>query len=912
MDYIVTQMIPEFYEKSFKNQSNMTKIIMESAWESKLFDKHDKMQLRMSEFAVPFDILKNAVKQLKGCKPSLEEMYNFFNNNRDANFRMQLSKLQNATIVLSDVHEISNISYTYIAETFPNTLSNAVNDILDGKKSFEEVYENYCGPAAEADYRRRFYSSSEPIGISLKRLCDYSATYSYPITGATISDTVVAMLIELLDVKLAGKDKGSLQMKSASFDNIIKQTQTSFERLFTQLDNIQNAMKKVAGLSSSKVNEKDCYLLFSAVYVMAYNIETRLVTMLLRMVRAYVRNIKEISSLYDLMLIKDGLSSPAYGMMEDCEEDYSADGHNPALTSSSSLRSAIDDTIISIINHKGYDESDMWEVTHKMTEENPHLVKVIGRNTMVDTGMYDKVINGVATYENKINNLIDIVTGNGGEENASWVDFDHALQLAGLPDVNHDDNIFKSLWTGLSAESSIYINPQSGLILTDLQLMKRNIADVSSRLHRMAITLKENYDRLEANPNGMYKADINRLANWFGIAFDNLSELDTMLHKAYRLRLIELARLFLPYNWTMPSYYDRPVEVDRAELPRYTYGGDDGESEVIEYYEESANAEISSMHHKYQDMYRKKLRGEMFYEADEVKTGDTNNTQQPADKPTGNAGGTGNNQDNKAPAVKVNDGGATAEEQQKQSANVNSVKLSVKLRGLMSKVINLVKQVFERGDKAKNTKFLNDNKGFLLSRSYTNTSVEVLPYRKDSGPVKLLTESISRAVSIDPVTLKTTNEDGLRNAVYSAAKIPTTGNGIEADLIQGFKVGTTKYANITVADNELKGLVPSMIKYCENYYATIEADLDKANEDMKGLSKFDTLKNANDSDKTEDNVKVLNNMLSAGIRAARTASRDKCNNYMTVLSSLASSNKKSNGAVPAQDNTEAKPATTGN
>jgi hypothetical protein len=138
-------------------------------------------------------------------------------------------------------------------------------------------------------------------------------------------------------------------------------------------------------------------------------------------------------------------------------------------------------------------------------------------------------------------------------------------------------------------------------------------------------------------------------------------------------------------------------------------------------------------------------------------------------------------------------------------------------------------------------------------------------------------------------SIKTTDEKGLRNAIFGPAGYVPSSNDFDADLVKMFKVGKGSLDYVKVADNELKELVPEMINYCESYYNKFIDNLTELSSKITS-SKLDNLKNSDDNDKTEDNVKIITSDLVAALGALRVANRDRSNEYMKLLQGLAKSN----------------------
>jgi hypothetical protein len=310
------------------------------------------------------------------------------------------------------------------------------------------------------------------------------------------------------------------------------------------------------------------------------------------------------------------------------------------------------------------------------------------------------------------------------------------------------------------------------------------------------------------------------------------------------------------------------------------------QNELVVRYED-AEEELAGINRYYVGLYQKKLRGEPFYEAD----GDNNQNNNGENQQQNNNNG-GNNQNNQGNGPKVNDGDGNQNTDNKPNngdkVKAATAKLSEKIKEIINKIIEAIQKVFDSGVKKKNLAFLTKNKAFLLSRRYTNTSIDTIKYRKENS-INLMQGCIDRANAIGDNSLRSTDEKGLRNSIFGPAGYIPASDDFTADLVKMFKVGKGSLDYVKVADNELKELVPEMINYCENYYNKFIDNL-AAFRDKIGSSPLDNKKNQGDNDKTEENVKIITNDLVAALGALRVATRDRSNEYMKLLQGLAKSN----------------------
>ena len=141
--------------------------------------------------------------------------------------------------------------------------------------------------------------------------------------------------------------------------------------------------------------------------------------------------------------------------------------------------------------------------------------------------------------------------------------------------------------------------------------------------------------------------------------------------------------------------------------------------------------------------------------------------------------------------------------------------------------------------KAKNTDWLAKHKDGLLTRSYSNVQIDILPY--DRGPT---TQKIDQDITSFITNLNTMTKDNiakvntyedLRSKLITGGIIFNANEDEKATITRYYKVGNNKLETVKYSNNEIKTYVSQhMIPYCEVFYTTY---YDSLNKKLKGVEK---------------------------------------------------------------------------
>lgn len=891
-----------FYETAIRNQADMTKMIVTNTWREKLYNEDADYDFR--RFRVPFKNLRDGIAAIKSLEPEITEDFNFFTGYPT----IDLTKFAGTRFSLHDTGEISSINEGYLHEYFIKRLTEELDFVFSKKRKFADVRDKYNDPRTQVDICHGFFSSKFPDYITLKHQAAIPSVTEYVLTKTTIKDIILPFLVELMDAKLHGPKNRLKNQRLACFDDYVDTVEEGFDHLYDELEMLRTTAVNMAEKTGvcTKVEMKS---LMSQIYVSVYRSETRLISMLLRMIRAYMCNIRTIHELKrQLSDWKDGLSSKAFTEAYE-EEDYGSP-KNLSMTNSASLIEVCDELTTLIRNTNGIDMDKYQEYRERYEKENPAYLNDLGRDTLVDRAMYVKTRSDMTKCIERFVIIDEMLQDRNRNYKSDAVIFSDFVEEIGLEP--NPEKVFDHLFRGWNAVPNYKVCSVE-LIWFDLEMFRDTVESLRGQILTLGAMIREMIDF--ADRFNDYQLDTSAISTWLRTAIDALGRANDELGEKFRIRLYHDAN-YLP----IPNNYSHKDFVKEKEyLPVHP----EGEVEILQEIEESAEEEISAIHAHYLDLFRRKLSGEIFTEATDGNGGDQNSGNGTPQNNGGNnqnnsSGGNngGNNQQNsgnngnngdKADKPKVHEGDQTGDNKDgNQNQNQNNdgkngnnagggKKLTARVQATIQTIIDAVTKFFDDGAKKKNLRFLNENKGFLLSRNYSNTSVELLPWRKETDYFTLMKNVINRVRNINDATLSSADEEGIRKYLFDNLKVPITDKGLQDDLVRGLKTAGKELTNITVANSDLASMVPQMIKFCENYYNNFLPGMETLKKYVgDNLKEIEGKTNKNNNDKTEQNVNLLATDLIAAVTATRTTMRDRCNDYMTLLAYLAKGNQKGN------------------
>lgn len=316
------------------------------------------------------------------------------------------------------------------------------------------------------------------------------------------------------------------------------------------------------------------------------------------------------------------------------------------------------------------------------------------------------------------------------------------------------------------------------------------------------------------------------------------------------------------------------------------------------------------------------LKGEhLIYEAD----GDSNNDQNNGQHQQNNQQKTDNNNNDGKPSTTP----SVVDNSNENNSNSNNGSSSItgfvkKIQDFFTKLIDKFTSTVNQHKADKD--FINDNKEYLMSRSYANVTVNVLPYTETNGTQEFTNTINTMTQVIRAMHTGNNKMTDIRSRQDIANKLfASHGNFKIADddtSLSDFSQSVTKYyktgekpADKTEAfsNDNLGNLVKnSMVPFLSNYYDengfvkvmnsakdSLNKELDTFATDMSNAPNPD--KNSNDPTPS-DKVKWLSLIVNNFIGAVMNAYRDRANDYMKIVRELAKNNRGNNNQNNNQNN----------
>ena len=306
-----------------------------------------------------------------------------------------------------------------------------------------------------------------------------------------------------------------------------------------------------------------------------------------------------------------------------------------------------------------------------------------------------------------------------------------------------------------------------------------------------------------------------------------------------------------------------------------------------------------------------------------------------ADQPTvtNATGNAQNNQNSTKPVVidnnkdQNNNGGTNQNAPKPTSSNTINALIDQIMKFFTDLKNNITKS--NQNNAKRNTDFLSANKEGLLKRSYSNVTVQVLPYNKI--PVQTLTGDMSKVVSnlstLNPQTIQSfkTQDEVYKKLFPFITGLTVDGNepaNVKQQITNYYISGSTKTspALISIGNNELKNFVTSeMIPYCESYYTNVSSSfltfMEKAQDKLDAICKSLNTESPNNAGNVNESVSIYteaeenqNTEVSMSAKAKWIISAIKT--YMNVVAEVA--HKRNNDYLKILSALKLEPAKTGN
>lgn len=427
--------------------------------------------------------------------------------------------------------------------------------------------------------------------------------------------------------------------------------------------------------------------------------------------------------------------------------------------------------------------------------------------------IYDNINHGLDIIENNLDNeflVVNKLIRESGFDEPLSSQYGYTIEM--VSDVN-DYYDFSS--------SDIYFN-----LIGEISNYNENtsiIADTASDIMTKIANIKESVNNMDDNfTKNELKTIIESVEEQFisinkDVATNSYSRLKMLANKA---------------NYVLNGYYES------SDYPEIIIGDDNDDF----YRECFLNACLEELHDNNDILMESMLKG--YYSEREYlekgirivfEDGETN----------GSTNTSTNNGTTSSPSVNTNTSAGVVSDQNTNNAQ-NFEKLSVKIKKIIEKIINAFRDFINKFKK-KNLEWLNKHKSELINRSYSNVSINVLPYHVEMPETQIFNHYNTMEKNVEKVAKdinKITSREDMRNKLFNFGNIKFEGENVDESkvLTNFFKVGNKALNVVTYSNKEVKTLVvDTMIPYCEKYYNTLADEVAKYSEKLVAISsKYDT------------------------------------------------------------------------
>lgn len=857
-----------------RQQAALTHSIMEATWRRKIFNEDVEANIQ-DLLKVSFNGLNEGLTVLNGMTEEIEELYNFLHNPKSKAFQSVLGE----ELEWRATDELTAISTGGLSGGFIKSTQRDFEALVNGTKPYAEIISKYSDPVKSDDIYDRFFSSSIPSYVKLKRLSGMNSARTLMFTEDLVRQKLLSWIVDVMDCKLR-INSGFTGWKDSSFAATLKFIKVGFNEIEKDLKCQKDAARLSAGISGGLVTKEQVDSLYANICRCVFSAEAKLVILVYRAISATIANIRHLYELY-VRATKWNTGIVSENFAEEFEDDGDYGNiPNLSVTNSFLLTEAAKKLIHSILNvYSIAPERYTTSMVCHVVGDFPNKTITNNRSNSVDLTFYNTTVRAMQVLEERIIGMIVVL-----EQDKTHTDFsagDYKL-------LSNPEDYLDSFVKRCNPIPQYSGSETTDVFLGDLDAWFGTLGIMKAQIESTLKYCQKFKDDISSNVNGAYDhlQGNTELTDWLTQMQNFIGKLNVELGFMMRRRLAVIAekcKCITPFSDVNPEY-------EKDETPIHV---SDGVDEFVAEEEADAERALYQMNQYYANLYRKKLQGLPYMEEEEKKPDDTNKTD-----------GKSGNGEQKGPVVHdnaVQNDGAKKDEStenkdsEKKDGEENSGdsgKIVDKLIATIKKVKEFLEKIATDKIKEKNIKFLTDNKTFLLTRNYTNTSVEVYPYTDNYHHIDIARSAIEKAASISEGTLKSSDEAGIRNALFSGVSFPSNTEGtIQDQLVHAFKVGEKKLEYVTISDGQVKDHVVKMVEFLEYYYNKFENDVGALEENVKKLSVLDDKKSSGEGDKTDENVRRVRDFLVAALSASRIASRDRCNDALKLLSQLAAPNK---------------------
>lgn len=795
----------------------------------------------------------------------IPELDNFFSKACLLNEFMMMSGVR---VPVLDTTEISKFRPDYLKE-FLDQSYNLIEDAMNNKISEDDLYRIQSGDVL-SKLKENLVRSKLPPHLSNKEFINFDSKKIMPVNVAFVQDKL------LPQIRLYEDQRADIEGVAEDIGEVIVSGNNIFQKY---LDTYERLLK--GGKDAPKIPKVGFTVLGSCVHI--YLEAAKYITAcLLRKCHCYIFNLQQFAKLKDQLATALTSIDPIFEM---AVED-----------SVPMIEGMLNDFMVG-------DSGTIEYVISKVIERGKGLIKYTdASHAPFDHSVFYKMFDAVNTTREIIQNIkAGVKTNFTIDELESQV---NALESV-CPNISviiNDTSVYDH------AEGS---SLQTGII-AELFYAKKFFKKLASSVSALQTSLNDFQDELSISEVGIFS---NRVRNQEII--DNLPRVETSLYDLMRRILTGyIARIdSLSINLMENNSVDEP-DILRDEDVSFM---EMGMESLLDTQKELRDIEVDSIYTEaVSRLYNRLVISDpiLFTERDdnpssldrklddpkpEPKEKTTNKTQ--SEKVTVQDGNTETNK--KDDQNKEQNTDQNKDQKTDGKMEQNSQEKKDKADSILNKIIEYFKKVkdsilkyFSKTSEA-NTKWLKENKEYLLSRSYANCTINILDWNTNVVYTDVLNKvatNIGSSELENSIIQGTVQPSQVQNMVLNnvGLNLPE-GDNLNDRLERALKTSNNakEIATIALSDGKIKEMMPKMIEYCEYFYSNYKNEIEQAIDTAQ--NRCETLKNhINNKGEVSAETNVLwfsaeATLLSVSGRIM-DAAKQRAENYLDAMNVLAKNN----------------------
>lgn len=833
----------------------------------------------------PFSYLDESLERFVSLSGPSTELERFYSNI----YKSQTINSVPTSIPVSDIAEVKEIKPQYLMQFVDNS-ADIIEKAINGK-----INTKFLTPEFTKNLKKQVVVSTIPEYIKDKDLVVLDNRFIMNVNGNFIAQTILPFL-RATEVQ----KKEFIKMSS-----IIKST---INDCCDKINSYILTYKRLC--SENKVNQNSVTTVYEVLKTFI-TVARYMIVAFIRKVNAYSNNMQEFTKLHETLV-------RYFPAGERVMHESVLDGENDFETEDivHSLVNGDSGFLLSVKNRIYQTYYDWLEESYGEDGFDLNLPSMEYDNKSYDNiiVMFKTIAISWKTFYDELQNpdvSIEDILEKSGLSIPFITQFEHFLN--GIPNTD-----FYTSYEDAKAKD-VYISILNELKMTDKTIT--NLGPISYKLYRKLKSIEESVSQNINNQYENHERNIETL------------EVIRNVEKNYRDFLVKLSIAILDrYKKLESLLVDNDKNLDTV---------DNFKPDLNDYAKEAtkANLELMETVHliELDEMYKEfnKVIVESYFddisdvimEADanaqpSVNTNDQNASNNNNNQNSSNNTNQNSNDNKNSTSATVQDN--NSESNSNSSNNDNSGKSG--LPKIIESIKNFIKSLIEKikglvKTNQTNSQWLAANKENLLKRSYTNTSINILPYVEDSDPLKMISDIGNSLASLKDSIASSTRDDIEKKLIKAVdlnkIKVPNAEKDgtLSQKITQYLKVGTAKLELVQKNDGEVASLIPKMIEYCENYYNNFEKELtsasDKVTQNFENFCQqiqndntpVDTSNNNDNNESLQSKITSIGTLVQTALGASVNAARDRAQDYMKVLQAFAPKGDVKDNNKNTNDNT---------